>query len=271
MDDPSAFADEDLVKFLAAPTPRMIPSWLRKTALRDMAPASVLVVGVVVFAIGLLFAALFFPHRQLDAWRLAHGRSREVPGRIVSVEDTHLSINHVRVKSYAFEFTGPDGRKIFGECFTTGGRWQANAPVTVVYAVDDPALACVKGARLGEMGMAGVLIALFPLAGVAVVGWWVRARRRVLGLLTAGRLGDFTVVSVEPTNVEVNKQRQFKITLRRTDGDAASVHTVRWHQPNRLALINRRKENGQAIFGLFDPHRPGQIVLPELWMRPRAS
>ena len=271
MDDPSAFADEDLVKFLAAPVPRTIPPWLRKAALRDTAAPAALLVGLVFFTMGLVFASVFFPRRLLDQWRLEHGESRETPGRIVSVEDTRLTINHARVKSYRFEFTGPDGRSVAGECFTTGRRWQENARVTVVYAADDPALACVKGARLGQMGLAGAVIGLFPLGGAAVVAWWVRARRRVVHLLTCGQLGDFTVAAVEPTNVRINRQQQFKITLRRVDGDAASVHTVRWHQPNRLELINRRKAGGQAIFGLFDPVRPGRIVLPELWMRSRAQ
>jgi hypothetical protein len=127
----------------------------------------------------------------------------------------------------------------------------------------------VKGARLGQMGMAGGFVLLFPLVGAGIVAWWVRARRRAVHLLTRGQLGDFTVVSVESTNVQINKQRQFKITLRRIDGGVPSEHTLRWHQSNRLELVNRRKEAGQAIFGLFDPLKPGQIVLPELWMRPR--
>lgn len=270
MDDPSAFADEDLVKFLAAPVPREIPPWLRKAALRDAAAFSGLLFGLVFFVMGVVFSATFFPRRQLDQWRLERGESREVPGIIVSSEDTNLSINKRKVRAYAFEFTGPDGRKITGECFTTGRRWQATSGVTVVYAVNEPVLACVKGARLGKTGLAGGFVLLFPLIGAGIVAWWVRARRRTVHLLTYGQLGDFTVVSVESTSVQINKQRQFKITLRRIDGDAPSEHTVRWHQPNRLELVNRRKESGQAIFGLFDPRKRGQIVLPELWVRPRG-
>lgn len=267
MDNPSAFADEDLVKFLAAPVPRAIPPWMRKAALRDAAAFSTLLFGLAFFIMGLVFTTVFFPRRSLDQWRLDHGESREAPGLIVSSEDTNLSINKTRVRAYAFEFAAPDGRKIVGECFTTGRRWPDAARVTVVYAADNPALACVKGARLGQMGLAGGFVVLFPLAGAGIVAWWVRARRRTVRLLTFGQLGDFAVVSVERTNVQVNKQQQFKVTLRRIDGDTPSEHTVRWHQANRLDLVNRRKESGQAIFGLFDPLKPGHILLPELWVR----
>jgi hypothetical protein len=186
------------------------------------------------------------------------------------VDDTNLTINKVRVKSYRFEFTGPDERRIEGECFTTGRRWNEGASVAVVYSLENPELACVKGARLGQMGAGGFAVAGFPLVAVGIIAWWLRARRRVLWLLAQGSLGDFWVESVERTNVKINKQPQFKITLRRTDDGIASVHTVRWHQPNRLELINRRKESGQGIFGLFDPAKPNRIVLPELWMQARA-
>ena len=84
-------------------------------------------------------------------------------------------------------------------------------------------------------------------------------------MLTTGRYKGRPI----PAHVRINQQQQFKITLRRVDGVDASEHTLRWHQPNRLELVNRRKENGQAIFGLFDPLKPSRIVLPELWMRSR--
>jgi hypothetical protein len=268
MSAPSAFADEELIKFLAAPSPRVIPARLRATALRETTLGGALLFGIIFFIAGLGFTWVFFPVRQLDQWRLERGPTSEVAGQVLSVTDTRLSINDVRVWAYRFEFTGAEGRRMDGQCYTTGRRWSEGASVQVVYASSDPGLACVKGARLGETDLGSSFVVLFPVIGAFVVGWWVRARRRVLWLLTHGQLGDFVVVSVEPTKVRINDQPQFKITLKRVDAEDAATHTVRWHQPDRLSLIESRKASGQPIFGLFDPSKPGRIVLPEIWMQP---
>lgn len=270
MSNPSAFADEEMVRFLAAPAPRAIPARLRKTALRETAPFGAGLFGFMFMLVGLGFAAVFFPTRQIDQWRLERGVAPEVMearGRIVSAENTNLSINNVKVRVYRFEFTVPDGRRMEGECYTTGRRWSEGASVTVRYAADDPSLAVARGGRLGKTGWASGFVLLFPVAGALIFAWWVRARRRVVKLLIHGQLGDFVVVSVEPTSVSINKQPQFKITLKRVDAGEGETHTLRWHQPERLRWVNSRKTGGQAVFGLYDAGKPGRIVLPELWMQ----
>jgi len=267
---PSAIEAEEMVRFLASPVPRSIPPRLLKVALSEAAPRVVLVLALVFFAMGLVFASIFFPRRLVDQLRLDRAETREARGRIVSVEDTGISINKVRVRGYRFEFITPEGRRVDGECFTTGRRWSAGAQVTILYSVEDPSLACVRGARLGAIGAPGLLVVVFPVAGIAIAAWWIRARRRLIHLLTQGVLGDFYVKSIEPTNMRINKQQQFKVTLEPTTGAGSDVRTLRWHQPDRLEWVRLRQKNKQQVFGLFDPARPNQIVLPESWMQAGA-
>jgi hypothetical protein len=267
MSAPTVLDDDEVVTFLAAPVPRLIPVRLRKVALRESVPVSTLFLAAVLITFGLVFTLGFFPRRLGDQFQLDRGEAGEARGRIVSVEDARLSINKEKVYGYEFEFTAPDGRRIRGDCFTSGRRWGAGETVSVRYAVENPDLACVQGARLGKTGAPALVVLVLPLAGVAIIVWWKRARRRVVALLTHGTLGDFRVKSVEPTGVSINKQPQFKVILEQSDGGGSVVHTVRWHQPNRLELVRTRQQNGKPVFGLFDPARPNGILLPELWRR----
>jgi len=97
------------------------------------------------------------------------------------------------------------------------------------------------------------------------VFWVIRSRKRTRWLLQNGALGDFRVTGIKPTNVTINKQQQFKVTLQRLDQADAEQHEVRWYKPALLAFARERQQNGQAIFGLFDPAKPKKVLLPEAW------
>lgn len=261
-------ADEELVRFLSASAPRPVPPMIRRAALRNAAPLVMAILGVVFLTMGLFFAKVFLPWRQADEWRLAASHPLSVQGRIISVEKTNLSINKAQVMCYGFEFTtAQGGASVRGECFTTGRRWSTGATVNVRYSPAEPALACPEGARLSEGSLGSAFVLIFPLVGGGIVLWVVRARRRMLWLLKNGTLGDFRVTAIEPTSVTINKQPQFKVTLQRLDLADAEPHEVRWYQPALLAFARERQENGQAVFGLFDPAKPKRVILPEALMQ----
>ena len=267
MSETSLAADEELVRFLSASTPRTVPPMLRRTALRNVAPLALAISGVVFLTMGLLFAMLFLPWRQADEWWLAASQPTSTQGRIISVDNTNMSINETEVMRYGFEFTATQGALVHGECFTTGRRWSAGSVVNVRYSPTEPALACPEGARLSQGSMGSAVVLIFPLVGGGIIFWVIHARRRMLWLLTNGTLGDFRVTGIEPTSVTINKQPQFKITLQRLDQADAAPHEVRWYQPALLAFARERQANGQAVFGLFDPAKSKRVILPEALMQ----
>ena len=260
-------ADEELVRFLSASAPRPVPPMLRRAALRSAGSLGLAIFGAVFLTMGLLFAKLFLPWRQADEWRLAASHPLSAQGRIVSVDKTNMSINKTQVMRYGFECTATQGAPVHGECFTTGRRWSAGSVVNVRYSPAEPALACPEGARLSQGSMGSAFVLIFPLVGGGIIFWVIHARRRMLWLLTNGTLGDFRVMAIEPTRVEINKQPQFKITLQRLDQADAAPHEVRWYQPALLAFARERQANGQAVFGLFDPAKSKRVILPEALMQ----
>ena len=257
--------DEELVRFLSAPAPRVVPSALKRAALRDAGSMALAFFGVIFLTMGLFFANVFLPWRQVAEWRLAASHPVSAQGRIVSVEKTNMSINKAKVMRYGFEFNPAQGSRVSGECFTTGQRWSAGAVVNMRYSPVEPALACPEGARLSQGSLSSAFVLIFPLVGGGIVFWVVRARLRTLWLLKNGTLGDFRVTGIESTAVTINKQQQFKITLQRLDQADAEPHEVRWYQPALLSFARERQKSGQAVFGLFDPAKPKKVLLPEAW------
>ena len=258
-------ADDELIRFLSASAPRVVPVSIKHGALKAHASRTGVFVGVFLILFGSIFVWLFLPWRQADEWRLAASDPARTPGHITGVEPTHMSINHQRVMAYTFRFKPAQGPEITGACFTTGKRWQTGATIMVRYAPGNPALACPEGARLSESSLGASFVLLFPLAGVVVAVWTVRARRRTCWLLENGTLGDFRVTTIEATGTKINNHTQFKISLQRLDQTDAKPHEVRWYKPALVAFARERQESGQAVFGLFDPAKPKKVLLPEAW------
>jgi hypothetical protein len=265
MSETPVAADEELVRFLAAPVPRPMPASLKTDALREASSGMLVLIGVIFLGMGLFFMKVFLPWRQMDEWRLSASQPTVGQGRIVVVGRTNISINKRRVMRYAFEFKTAQGEGMNGECFTTGQKWSVGDSVRVRYDGVEPALACPEGARLSQGSLGGAFVLIFPIVGGGLILWVIRSRKRTLWIMQNGTLGDFQVTAIEPTRVEINKQPQFKIILQRIDQRDAQPHEVRWYKPELLTFARERQKNGQAVFGLFDPAKPKKVLLPEAW------
>ncbi len=262
---------EDIAQLLASAPPRRVPSSVARAATGNRSSWFLPLFGLVFGGMGLVFTLVFFPWRFRDDWRLAADSARTVPGVITDVSRTNLSLNKVRVMAYGFRYTPGDGRRRQGRCFTTGTRWAGHASVTVRYLPDEPDLACVDGARLSESGGGGAFVALFPLIGGGLVGWFVLDRRRVHRLLRDGLMAEADVISVDETSARVNNQNVYRIVIKAPalqGGQPLTVHRVNKPDVN-LALKHFGEK--QPIFVLYDLRHPKRVLFPEALITDEAQ
>ena len=204
--------------------------------------------------------AFMFPWRIDRDVRLKLGAVSSATGQVLEASPTSLKIGRARVYRYRFELHTATGEHIESECFTTGQRFRVRQPVPVRYQTDNPALACVEGARLTRSTPAMMFIALFPTVGLVIAVATLVRRRRTRWLLENGQLTEATIVGLEATQTRVADNPVYRIRLRLEGVD--EVVTVRRYTPKVVALAQQRGIGGM-LFVLFDPKKPKRVLLPE--------
>ena len=262
-DHPNATRADQVAALLAAAPPRVVPAELLRPALRRSAPLSLAVFGSGFMLVGAFFAYMSFPWNFYRESRLAAADTATANGRVISTARTNMSVNKTRVISYEFEFQTSSGAGVRSVCYTTGQAWRPGSAVTVRYRPEEPALCCIAGARLTEMGWAGAFVLLFPVVGAGLVAWIVFARRRMAELLKNGFLAEALVTGVEATAMRVNNRYVHKITLQRTDLPDGGAFVVKQTAPEVIAFANERMNAKQPVFVLYDPAKPKRATLPE--------
>jgi hypothetical protein len=253
---------DDIAQLLASPPPRKVPDHVGRAARKGRASWATALVGLGFGAFGMLFAGVFFPWRILDEARLAAGAAGTVTGVVSSAHDTNMKVNGRRVVEYRFTFTPENGASQTGVSFSSDSHWTEGESVTVRYLPDDPGVACIEGARLNEAGWVGAFVIIFPAVGFGMAAWFVQQRRQIGRLLRTGLVAEVDVVSVEATNMQVNKRPVYKIVLA---GPALGREPVAIKRINHadLELANRHAEQKQPVYVLYDPRKPSQLIFPE--------
>jgi Protein of unknown function (DUF3592) len=256
---------DQIVALLATPPPRHVPPGLRSAATRQSAPLLFIFIGTGLAAFAMIFVAAFFPWNLTRQWRLDAADAVTTPGRIVAIETTALSIGKRRVQRTTFEYAPPpSGATLRGTCYTTGRPWSEGAAVTVRYRTDDPAVACVEGARLTKTGGMAAFVILFPGIGVTMIVVGLRLRHRAIHLLVHGEVTEAYVTALERTETRIGNDYVYRIVLKRLDRpDDPPLETKKW-ESKVVGFARERLESKQPVFVLFDPKRPKGVLLPEM-------
>ena len=260
---------DELRDFLGRYPPRPVPPNIRKNALRR-APLATALGGFAFIAFSIPFMVIFVPWRMADDFRL-NARARVTQDAVVDVRSsTNMKENNRRVYRYEFSFTPDGGPHRSGTCYDSRGSADAGSRVIVEYLASNPAVARIQGCRLSPFGWGTLFVLLFPAVGFTIVYFTLRSRRRLLALLSDGRFSAGRIESVEATNVRVNRELRYRVTVSFKDA-AGQDRTGRYHAYGGDVLLAEKKQAEKAPIGvLYDASDPSRIFLVDELISPEA-
>jgi len=253
---------DDIARLLASAPPRQVSEHVVRAAKKEGVGWGTAVFGLLFGGFGLMFVGLFFPWSIASELEL-NALGRRTTGVIMSQTETNMSVNETKVIAHRFQFTTEDKASHTAECYTTGPRWPNGATIEVRYLPQDPTVACIEGARLNKAGWAAAFIVVFPLIGFGLAGWTLRARRQTGQLLRTGLVAEVDILSVEATNMQVNKQPVYKIILTSPVQPGGEPMTIKRLNRADIDLADRHAKEKQPLFVLYDPRKPARLIFPE--------
>lgn len=207
-----ALSPDQIYSFLSQRPPRYVPAAVRRKALKK-AGLSMIFFGLLFGGFGVPFVVIFFPWRIIDDVRLESSSALTTSGRIEERTETGMSENERHVFQFDFSFRANDGREYTGTSYRTGSGPAEDSAVQIAYLADNPETCTIQGYRTSPFGWGGGFVIIFPLVGFGIVFFTVRSILRTQSILKNGLFAMGTVESVESTNVRVNNQRRYKVTI----------------------------------------------------------
>jgi hypothetical protein len=243
-----------------SPPPRAVPATL---TIRVVLGSVLSQIGWIFVLVGLPVVWAFDPGGALTSAVRFNGELATAEGIVSGWRETSMSINEVRVFETLYDFDLPDGQRLSGASYQTGGYVDQSQRVTVEYPAGDPSISRIQGMRTSAGGLTVAFVLIFPLVGfvLAVVGMQkgLKARR----LMSTGRLALGTLKSKEPTNTRVNEQTVYRLTFDfPADGGGTYEVIGKTHRPYEL-----EDEPQERL--VYDPRNPSDAaLLDELPCRP---
>lgn len=248
---------DDIAELLNQGPPRSVPRGLRHRKLQ----LGILIFGVFFLVFSIPFMILFFPWRVANTLRLKAGPTERATGTVESAGRTNMSVNDRPVYEARFRFMPADGSGVRrGTCYTTGEHYSEGDRVAVRYVASRPDICCIEGARLDMAGLAAGFVAIFPLVGAGMLAGRGLSRRRYLGLLKHGTFARGRIESVRSTNITVNNQQRYKVTVSyESNGEERTVsYNAYGHE---VELARRKLQSADQVGVLYDVNRPKRVVV----------
>jgi hypothetical protein len=224
-----------------------------------------LLVGGLFSVVGLVFVYTGLHDARRERAYRDNGETVEAIVVAKSIERASRDGNSATKYEIRYRFGTPDGRSAEGKELVDVERWERLEPGSafrITYLPDSPQTS--RAAGESAMASAATLIALGSLLaaiGLGFLAWQARQLWREQRLLRSGLAARGTVLAIEPSNVTVNRVRQWIVRYRFTDHmgsahEAASSPTPPG-QAHALAV-------GDTVEVRFDAERPEDNV----WIAP---
>lgn len=251
---------EDVERFLRQSVPRQVPKDILQRLLSPAGLGFLFFFGGVFFLLGSIFCIIFFPWRLPSEVMLDWGWGGQAEAMVTEVEKTNMHVNKSRVMRVMYEFVTDQDVSYEGFCYLTRKAPAEGALTTVEYLRGNPKMSRLEGGRINPFGYGGSFVVIFPVVGFGILAGAYWYRRSKLRLLQYGEFAMATVQSIESTNVRVNNQTRFKITLDVPSlRHRATVETYAYGADVNLA--RKRMDSGESIGVLYDPAKPKRLLI----------
>lgn len=211
--------------------------------------------GLTFFYFGLVMLAVILdPVGVVRGWRLADNPS-VAQGTIEAWREANVEVNGVMVIENDARF--PCGAEVCTcTAYADGLGLEAGTPVTVNYLPDAPKVCVIVGMRgVAVPGGFAAFVLIFPLVGLGLVVFPWRRGHRLVRLLRSGAVAGGKVIDRQGTNVRVNGDRVWKVTVRFTDA-AGADHEVMVRTTDVEDLTDDRRERL-----LYLPDQPQVVAM----------
>jgi hypothetical protein len=109
------------------------------------------------------------------------------------------------------------------------------------------------------------MVLLFPVFGGAMAIAAFRAQRQEVNVLINGQVAKALVTDLTPTNMRINKQPVYKVTLLCVDPPALEPLILRKCKPAVIAFLQERMQSQLPVMVIYRPQKPKPVLLPETW------
>jgi hypothetical protein len=173
---------------------------------------------------------------------------QRVPATVTRVEETSASASDRRIYQGHYTFRDAAGVAHQGASYTTSppagsGAWD------VEYRSGDPIASRLVGMDRAQLPWFVLFVLIFPIIGMVIALWQLRAGRASLRLLRHGAETSGKLISKRETNVEVNDVPVMALTFEYEVDGRRHTATVKTLTP---ALL----EDDEREPMLYDPHEP---------------
>ena len=198
-----------------------------------------------------------------DDIRLDSDSHAVAQGTVLGRSKTSMQENKRYVYEYQFSFTTEDGQQHHGMCYKTASGPNQGHAVQIRYLPHNPQVSKIQGCRLSKFGWGGVFVVIFPLLGVIMTVFVLRIRAQKIALLRDGVFSSGLITGVDVTNVTVNHQRRYKVTVS-FDDDEGVQHDSVYYAYGQDVFTAQSKCDSRATVGLlYRKDNPSKILLAD--------
>lgn len=227
-----------------------------------------LLVGALFSVVGLVFVYTGLQDATRERAYRDEGETVEAIVVAKSIERASRDSNPATRYVIRYRFGAPNGGSAEGRHVVDPETWERLEPGSafrITYLPGSPQTS--RGAEASAMASAVGMIAagsLLALIGLGLLGWNARVLWRERRLLSSGRAAQATVTAIEPSNVAVNRVRQWIVRYRYSD------HLGHAHEGATGTIAPETAhsvEVGDTVEVRFDAQHPEQSV----WIAPRPA